>query len=255
MEVKISFDIWSLTQSSNFGLAFFVRLFVCLLAGCIFTTESVQLQVLCIQNDDVYSMSGGFGLTSSILVQPFSSTKYFQNKFPPCRGTIFYTHIIYTVWYCYAVSSSCILHHMALSRRPGYSTKTLPPVASSNWDPPAFNLAELRVSHIDEQGQLRHPHTHLQLGTQEAVGKVEHHAGLSSCLFSIDIHIVTALGHLDKTRRRERSGEWDKSWVCSLNLAHDIIYKYDINVLKKKRLLKFYIIFESVDKNCDWTVV
>lgn len=119
----------------------------------------------------------------------------------------YFIHILFTQCDIVVLSPSCILHHMALSRRPGYSTKTIPPVASSNRDPPAFDLAELRVSHIDEQGQLRHPHAHLQLGTQEAVGKVEHHAGLSSCLFSIDIHIVTALGHLDKTRSRERSGE------------------------------------------------
>lgn len=69
---------------------------------------------------------------------------------------------------------------------------TLPPVASSNRDPPAFDLTELGVRHFDEQGQAWHPYTQLQLGAQETISKVEHYSALSSCLTPIYIDIVTA---------------------------------------------------------------
>lgn len=70
---------------------------------------------------------------------------------------------------------------------------TLPPVASTNRDPPAFDLAELRVGHLNEQGHAWHPYTHLQLGTQETISKAEYHSALSPCLIPADISIVTAL--------------------------------------------------------------
>lgn len=68
-----------------------------------------------------------------------------------------------------------------------------PPAARRNGDPPALDLAELRVGHIDHQGQARCPHTHLQLGAQEAICEVEHHADASSCLLPVDVHVVAAL--------------------------------------------------------------
>lgn len=84
-----------------------------------------------------------------------------------------------------------------------HANGTLPPVARSNRDSPAFDLAELGVGHIDEQGQPWHPYAHLQLGTQETISEVEHHPVLSSRLFPIYIYIVTALRHLDKTQKKK----------------------------------------------------
>lgn len=81
--------------------------------------------------------------------------------------------------------------------------RVLPSITSTNGNPPAFNLAELWVGQVDDQGQAGHPHAHLQLGAQETVGKVEHHP-LPSCLLPVDIHIVAALGHLDKQRGEVR---------------------------------------------------
>lgn len=75
--------------------------------------------------------------------------------------------------------------------------QALPPAARRNRDPPAFYLAELRVSHIDDQRQAGNPHAHLQLGAQETVGEVELHLTLSSCLLPIDVNIVAAFWHLD----------------------------------------------------------
>lgn len=66
----------------------------------------------------------------------------------------------------------------------------IPPVADSHWDPPAFDLTELRVCHFDEQGQAWHPYAHLQLGTQEAIGEVERHSALSFRLVPIYVDVV-----------------------------------------------------------------
>lgn len=70
---------------------------------------------------------------------------------------------------------------------------TSPPASRSNRDPPALDLAELGVGHINHQGQARHPHTHLQLGTQEAIGEVEHELAPPSCLLPVHIHKLTSL--------------------------------------------------------------
>lgn len=67
-----------------------------------------------------------------------------------------------------------------------------PPVARANGDPPALNLAELGVGHVNEQGQAGNPDAHLQLSAQEAVGEVEHHSTLSSRLLPVDVDIVTS---------------------------------------------------------------
>lgn len=71
--------------------------------------------------------------------------------------------------------------------------QVLPLVPGTDWNPPALNLAEIRVGHIDEQGQAGHPHAHLQLSTQETVGEVEHHLALASRLLSIRIHVIASL--------------------------------------------------------------
>lgn len=71
--------------------------------------------------------------------------------------------------------------------------QALPPVSSSNGNPPAFDLAKLRVSHINTQGQTGHPYTHLQLGTQKTICKVEHYPTFPSGFLPIQIYIAAAL--------------------------------------------------------------
>lgn len=85
-------------------------------------------------------------------------------------------------WYCSTCDNIDII-----------STEVLPSVAHTNRNSPALYLAELRVGHVNEQGQARHPYTHLELSAQKTVGEVEHHPALSSCLLPINIHIVTSL--------------------------------------------------------------
>lgn len=80
-----------------------------------------------------------------------------------------------------------------------------PSVSCANRDPPAFDLAELGVRHIDEQRQTGHPHTHLELRTQVTVGEVQHHPALPSRLLPVDEHVVTIHGHLGQIRVRSQT--------------------------------------------------
>ena len=72
----------------------------------------------------------------------------------------------------------------------------LPLVDGRDGHPPALDLAELSVGELDAQGQAGHPHAHLQLGAQVAVGKVHQHPHAPAGLLPIHVHKIAALGHL-----------------------------------------------------------
>lgn len=85
--------------------------------------------------------------------------------------------------------------------------QVLPPVASCNGDPPAFNLVQLDVCHVHSQREARHPYAHLQLCTQETISKIDHHTEFPFCLFPIYVNVVAALRHLEiqKTQKKHNT--------------------------------------------------
>ena len=94
-----------------------------------------------------------------------------------------------------------ITHSATCNSVDAIDSQASPSVSCANRDPPAFDLAELGVRHIDEQRQTGHPHTHLELRTQETVGEVQHHPALPSRLLPVDEHVVTSLRHLEEKKR------------------------------------------------------
>lgn len=74
------------------------------------------------------------------------------------------------------------------------------PLSGHDGDPPAFNLAQLRVRDVDLQGQPGHPHGDVQGGAQVLVCEVHHRVHLAFHLFAIDKDVVAAVGHLPRQR-------------------------------------------------------
>lgn len=73
---------------------------------------------------------------------------------------------------------------------------TISPLVSDNWYPPAFNLAQFSVRHVDLEGQLRHPDGEMQLSRQVQIGEVDDQRLATVHFFTIYQHLVTAGGHL-----------------------------------------------------------
>lgn len=70
------------------------------------------------------------------------------------------------------------------------------PRAGDDGDPPALDLAELGVGHLDLQRQPGCPHGHLQRAVQVLVGEGDHGLHPASHLLPVDKHVVAAVGHL-----------------------------------------------------------
>lgn len=76
------------------------------------------------------------------------------------------------------------------------SSWTVPLTGGRRWNPPSFDLAQLRVRNLDLEGQPGDPHVELQLSTQVAIGEVHHHPHFALHLLAIDEDIVAPVRHL-----------------------------------------------------------
>lgn len=72
----------------------------------------------------------------------------------------------------------------------------LPPVGDDG-HPPAFDLAQLRVRHVDLQRQLRHPDVEVQLSGQVEVGEVDGQGLMTPHLLSVYQDLIAVLRHLN----------------------------------------------------------
>lgn len=79
---------------------------------------------------------------------------------------------------------------------PSEPPSTVPLTGGHDRDPPALDLAQLRVGHLYLEGQSRDPHAELQLSAQVSVGEVHHHPHSALHLLAIDENVVTPLRHL-----------------------------------------------------------
>lgn len=82
---------------------------------------------------------------------------------------------------------------------------TRAPRAGGDRDPPAPDLAELGVRHLDLQREPRRPHGHLQAAVQVLVGEVDRRVHPAARLLPADKHVVAAAGHLCAGRGRGTS--------------------------------------------------
>lgn len=76
------------------------------------------------------------------------------------------------------------------------------PFVSDNWDPPAFDLAQLSIRHIDLQREFGNPDGELQLSRQVQVGEVDCQGLPTTHFFTVHQDLVAVWGHL---RSRERT--------------------------------------------------
>lgn len=74
------------------------------------------------------------------------------------------------------------------------------PLVSDNGHPPPLHLAQLSVRHVDLEGQLRHPHGQVQLSRQVQVGEVDDQRLTPVHFFTVDQHLVTPGGHLQRAK-------------------------------------------------------
>lgn len=69
--------------------------------------------------------------------------------------------------------------------------RTVPLTSVHDGYPPPFDLAQLRVRHLNLEGQSRDPHVELQLSAQVSVGEVHHHPHFALHLLAIHENVVT----------------------------------------------------------------
>lgn len=72
----------------------------------------------------------------------------------------------------------------------------VPPFRVDYGHPPAFDLAQLQVGHLDLQRESWNPHVELQLSTHVTVGEVHDHFHLALQFFSAHKDVVTPVGYL-----------------------------------------------------------
>lgn len=72
-------------------------------------------------------------------------------------------------------------------------------------DPPALDLAQLRVGRLNLEGQPGDPHVECQLGAQVPVGEVDRHPHPALHLLAVDEDVVAPVRHL-RGKGREGKG-------------------------------------------------
>lgn len=91
---------------------------------------------------------------------------------------------------------------------------TISPLVSDNRHPPPFHLAQFRVRHVDLEGQLRHPHGQMQLSRKVQVGEVDDQRLTAVHFFTVDQHLVTPGGHLQRAKEEIRETEQGRGTNC-----------------------------------------
>lgn len=81
---------------------------------------------------------------------------------------------------------------------------TVPLTGGHDGYPPPFDLAQLRVRHLNLEGQSRDPHVELQLSAQVSVGEVHHHPHFALHLLAIHKNVVTPVWHLRGKRGKDQ---------------------------------------------------
>lgn len=105
-----------------------------------------------------------------------------------------------------AVKSESLLP--SSTRSASFYTLGLPPVGDDG-HPPAFDLAQLRVRHVDLQRQLRHPDVEVQLSGQVEVGEVYCQGLMTPHLLTVYQDLIAILRHLQTCQKKKKRTAWE----------------------------------------------